>query len=121
MTPRQPFNKMSLIQIHQLIGTPNAIIQKFGLQVFDEASKHLSKGEEVVLSFHDLRNATTGFFNASIGNIYKNFPDTVEHLLKLEGIDSNSDWQEKIDEAIALVRDPAKAKALDQAIAALFF
>ncbi len=111
---------MAIVHIASFIGTPNAIIQKFGLQVFEEVSSHLSNREAVVLSFEDLKNATTGFFNASIGNIYKAFPETAEKLLKLEGIEQNPDWIEKVNDAIELVRNPEKAKELDKAIAALF-
>jgi len=111
---------MHTINIACLIGTPNAIIQKFGLKVFEEVSSYLEKGEKVSLSFSGLRNATTGFFHASIGNIYKKFPDTADYLLKMEGLEDMADWDEKVKDAIFLVQNPERAKALDEAISALF-
>lgn len=111
---------MTIINIAKLIGTPNAIIQKFGLQVFDEVIKTIESGDNVVLDFGDLRNTTTGFFHASIGNLFRKYGEEFFRLVIVSGIEKKGDWKEKYDEAIDLVKNPHRATEIDFAIAKLF-
>ena len=117
---RSHSDTMKMLHIDKIIGTENAIIHKFGLQVFEEASNYLSKGEKVLLDFSKVRNATTGFFNASIGNLFKRFQKDFFELVETKGLKENPDWKEKFDEAIELVRNPHRATEIDKAISALF-
>jgi len=111
---------MTEINIAELIGTPNAIIQKFGLQVFDETVALIDSGNQVLLNFSDLKNTTTGFFHACIGNLYKKYGEDFFQLVNVSGLHKKEDWKEKYDEAINLVRNPDKASEIDYAIAKLF-
>ncbi|HEY2581635.1 MAG TPA: DUF4325 domain-containing protein [Mucilaginibacter sp.] len=111
---------MTTINIAQLIGTPNAIIQKFGLQVFEETKNVIAKGDNVELYFGDLSNTTTGFFHASIGNLFKNYGNRFNTLITVSGIEKKEDWKEKFEEAINLVENPKQATEIDSAISKLF-
>jgi len=111
---------MTTVNIAHLIGTSNAIIQKFGLQVLDKANSLIERGENVELYFGDLSNTTTGFFHASIGNLYRAYGDQFFNLVTVSGIDKKEDWTEKYEEAINLVKNPKKANEIDFAISKLF-
>ncbi len=111
---------MMEIRIIDIIHTPNAILQKFGLQVFEEIKNNISKGEVIELSFDGVKNLTTGFCHASIGKIYTQFPQSADNLLKLTHISPDSDWKDKIQEAIAYAKEPTKAENNDKAISDLF-
>ncbi|NVM66885.1 hypothetical protein FHW88_005203 [Mucilaginibacter sp. SG538B] len=111
---------MTVINIAELIGTPNAIIQKFGLQVLEEAVKIIDSGNQVILDFSNLKNTTTGFFHASIGNLYKKYGEDFFQLVNVSSIDKKDDWKEKYEEAINLVKNPQQASEIDFAIAKLF-
>ena len=110
---------MTKYRIVDIIGTQNAIIQDFGLIVYEKVKIHLMNNEEVILSFDEIRNITSGFCNASIGNIYRVFPNTAKYLLKLEDITS-SNVNLKINEAIRLSADKEKIENQDSAITELF-
>lgn len=106
------------LNIKEIIGTPNAIIQSFGLKIFDEASILLSKNIPVVLDFSGIDNITSGFCNASIGKLYSTYSTNIDILLKIENI--NSLGMEKINDAIDLVSNSQKAQLIDKAVSALF-
>lgn len=107
------------LNIVEIIGTPNAIIQKFGLQVFEMISANLTSGNSVVLDFDGISNLTSGFCNASIGQLYTKYPMLVKNL-KVENIDQSSIWFEKIQDSINLAQNPEKALVIDNAILELF-
>lgn len=111
---------MPTISIKDIIGTPNAILQKFGLKVFSEVSNYVSANKKVIVSFKGVNNVTSGFLNASLGNLYKKFGESkVEKIVFLTDI-GDEDWKEKLEDAKSLALDPEKAKVLDKAIAELF-
>jgi hypothetical protein len=107
------------IKILDIINTPNAILHEFGLKVYDQAKPALIRGEEVKLSFENLRNVTSLFCNASIGKLYMEFPDKAPNLLKVENI-TNEYWWESIGEAIELAQDLKRSNARKEAISDLF-
>ncbi|WP_372772372.1 STAS-like domain-containing protein [Mangrovibacterium sp.] len=108
------------IYIKDVIGTSNAIIQKFGIQVFDKTSEIISQGDSAILDFDGITNLTSGFCNSSIGQIYTKFPTEAPVKVSIENIKTNSVWFEKINDAIELAQKPEKAKIIDDAILALF-
>lgn len=110
---------MKKLRIIDIIGTPNAILHKFGIQVFESISPFLQSNQEVTLSFEGLKNVTSGFCNASIGKAYLDFSDTGK-LLAIEGVGNYPIWQEKINDAIILALDPEKIILQDKAISELF-
>lgn len=110
---------MEKIFVKDIIGTSNAIIQKFGLLVFKEVNTYLSSDKPIILSFEGITNITSGFCHASIGNLFQVSNQKASQLLKIEGIHDTT-WQEKIDEAISLALNPKKSEELDSAIAELF-
>ena len=109
---------MPTINILQEIGSPNAILHRFGLHLFEVINREISKGEKVAVSFEGLHNVTSGFMNASFGNLYKRYGRKLDSLMTLEIHDT--DWKEKFDDAKTLALEPEKAKILDEAIADLF-
>lgn len=109
-----------IINISKVIGTSNAVIQKFGNQIFDEAFPYLLQGESITLDFQGITNLTSGFCNASIGKLYSTFPEISEDLIEIVNFETNSIWSEKILDAIELARNPERAQVLDEALLALF-
>jgi hypothetical protein len=110
---------MLTIDIARVIGTPNAIIQKFGLQVFQEASKAICSGQKVLIDFSNINNVTSGFFHAAIGNLVKEYGVKFDDLIELRGIDK-AEWKEKLEDAIKIASNPKKGLEIDQAISELF-
>ena len=110
---------MEKLIIKDIIGTQNAILHKFGLQVFNSASQFISKDSPIILSFNGLKNITSAFCNASIGKLYLDFPKTKE-LLYIEGVEENSIWQDKINDAINLATNPDLLKINESCIDELF-
>ena len=108
------------IDISEIIGTPNAILQKFGLQLKDVVLQEVKNGNTVELDFTSLNNATTGFFHASIGNLYQTLNGTYSKTVSIKGLEKNDTWQDKYDDAIDLVKNPEKANEIDKAISELF-
>ncbi len=121
MRPFSYLREMSQVRLNivEIIGTPNAIIQKFGNQVFELMSSNLNSGASVVLDFAGITNLTSGFCNASIGQIYTKYPLLAQNIT-IENIDLSSVWFEKIQDAIALAQNPEKALVIDNAILELF-
>lgn len=108
------------INIVDIIGTSNAIIQKFGNQIFDAAFPLLASGNSIVLDFSGVSNLTSGFCNASIGQLYSKLPLISSENIIIENIDQSSIWYEKIQDSIILAQNPEKAVIIDNAILALF-
>ncbi len=107
---------MQNLQILNIINTPNAVLQGFGEKVALEVEKHLLKGEKVVLSFEGLRSVTSGFIHASIGYLYSKFDKNITTLLQLKGVENNTLWQGKIDDAIELALDKEAKKIHEQCL-----
>lgn len=108
------------INIIDIIGTPNAIIQKFGNKIFEMSSCYLNSGASIVLDFQGISNLTSGFCNASVGQLYSKYPLIASNSIIIENIDSSSVWFEKIQDSIVLAQNPEKAVIIDNAILALF-
>lgn len=108
------------IVVSEVIGTPNAILHKFGLQVRDVVVKEWKNGNTIELDFSQLNNATTGFFHASIGNLFKEMNGSFEKTVITIGLEKNDTWKDKFEDAINLVKNPQKAQEIDKAISDLF-
>lgn len=109
-----------IIDIAQEIGTPNAILQKFGLQITELVLRETANNNTVVLDFSNLNNATTGFFHASIGNLKKQLNGSFYKTVSVKGLEKNHTWKDKYDDAIDMVVNPKKSDEIDKAIAELF-
>lgn len=109
---------MPVLKIIEIINTPNAILNSFGLKVYEIASQSISNNQPIVLSFQGLKNITSAFCNASIGKIYLTFPNA-SNLLSFEGLEQNSMWSEKVQDSIDLALNPEKIKQQNQAISDL--
>jgi len=109
---------MNTLRVIDIIGTQNAILHKFGLQVFEALKPYTSSNQPIILSFEGLKNVTSGFCNASIGKAYLEF-DNTDQLLTIVGSENNPIWQEKIQDAISLATTPEKIKIQDQAVSEL--
>jgi hypothetical protein len=110
---------MPSFNIKDVIGTQNAILQKFGLQLFEQIDPFISNGEFIDISFAGLANLTSGFANASFGNLYKKYGNDLSQLIRIVDLD-DVDWKEKLEDAKTLALNPNKAKIIDEAIADLF-
>lgn len=109
-----------VINITKVIGTPNAIIKKFGEQLYLTALPYITNNTPFTLDFSDIRNLTSGFCNASIGKLFLDFPEATSQLLSYSNLDANSLWKEKVEDAIYLAKNPEESKLYDSAIASLF-
>jgi hypothetical protein len=108
-----------VIKVLDIIETPNAILQKFGWQVYDFLSDKIENGQTIELSFEGLSNLTSSFCNASIGKLYTQYGETLEEKFKIIGI-TDEYWQERIEESKLLALNPEKAKELSHIVADLF-
>lgn len=108
-----------VVKVLNIIGTPNAILQKFGWQVHEFVSNKIESGQTVELSFEGLSNLTSSFCNASIGKLYTQYGEILEEKFKIIDIPDEY-WQERIEESKLLALNPEKAKAFDSIIADLF-
>jgi len=109
-----------IINISQVIGTPNAIIQKFGEKLYNEAYPYLKNNTSITFDFKGLNNLTSGFCNASIGRFFLEFPDYAEKFISFSNLESNSLWKEKVEDSIHLAKNPNENKLFDSALASLF-
>ncbi len=109
---------MISINILDIIKSQNAVTHNFGIQVYEVISPLLSNNTPVCLSFDGLKNITSGFANASIGKLYMDFSKAGE-LLKLEGVEKNVIWQEKVNNAIYLATNQEDIKLQNEAISEL--
>ena len=111
---------MHTIHVSELIGTPNAILHTFGIQVYEVALTALEKADRLVIDLTNLRNITSSFFHASVGNLYRDLGEAYFQKIVLKGMETRPDWQEKIQEALELVRNPKRVSETELAIASLF-
>lgn len=100
---------MKTIKIIEVIATSSASLHTFGERVFEAVKIEIDNDEKVVLSFEGLTALTTGFLNASIGNLYFVFGNKLKDNFELQGVDKPK-WQEKIQDAIALGSDEELSK-----------
>lgn len=111
--------EMNTLNISNSINTPNAILHSFGYAVFQKAQAILNNGNILILDFHGLKNVTSAFLHASVGNLVTFLGNTYEKRVHIQGI-SDPIWQEKINEAIELAKNPDYITEHEQAIALLF-
>lgn len=106
------------IKVLEAIGTPNAILHSFGMTVFDSAKNLVEENRPVIIDFNGVRNLTSAFLHASVGNLVTLTPNS-GNLVKVLGLD-DPDWQQKLEEAIKLARDPEHQKAIASQVSDLF-
>jgi hypothetical protein len=109
---------MEELKIIDIINSQNAILHDFGIKVYDRIKHYLQKKQKVLLSFEGLKNVTSGFCNASIGKLYLQFPEA-EELIQFKGLENHSIWQEKVNSAINLAKNPKKITLQNNAISEL--
>jgi hypothetical protein len=107
---------MKEIQIIDIINTRNAILHEFGIRVYEAAKPYLEANQSILLSFEGLKNVTSGFCNASIGKLYLEYPDAI---INLKGVEGHSIWNDKINDAIMLAKNPEIATIQNNAISDL--
>ena len=83
---------MKKIIILDIIGTPNAIITAFGVQIFQILKPEIDAGNKVVLSFAGLKNCNSHFLNPSVGELYLIFGEKLKELLIFEDLE-NQCWK----------------------------
>jgi|NGEPerStandDraft_6_1074524.scaffolds.fasta_scaffold149659_2 hypothetical protein len=109
---------MKELKIIDIINTQNAILHEFGLQVYDRIKPLLQANENVLLSFEGLKNVTSGFSNASIGKLFCDFKNA-DQLIQLSGLEGHPLWQEKVNNAITLAKNPEIIRLQNNAISEL--
>ncbi|MCE6989022.1 STAS-like domain-containing protein [Dyadobacter sp. CY323] len=82
---------MNTIEIFDVIQSKTAAFQDEGNQVYLLLEAEIVQGHRTVLSFVGIENCSTLFLNASIGRLYKKFPQNqIEALLTYDGIEAGS-------------------------------
>jgi hypothetical protein len=77
------------LQVHALIG-PNCITLEDGQVVYDRIYPELKAGHQIELDFKDVKLFASPFFNAAIGQLYKDFSsDELNQRLKMHGLTAN--------------------------------
>jgi hypothetical protein len=106
------------LQIHALIG-PNCITLEDGQVVYEIVYPELKAGHQIELDFKDVKLFASPFFNAAIGQLYKDFSsDELNHLLKMHSLTANgSIVLRKVGENAKAYYSSAKAKtAIESAV-----
>ena len=111
--------KNHIIKIKDLIGSSNAIIQKMGILVFESASDYFTRGYKVTLDFSGIDNLTSGFCNASIGQLYSTYPQAKDYL-QFINVNQNDIWLEKINDSIDQSADQEHSSIINNAVLSLF-
>ena len=111
---------MKNISIINIIGTSNAIIQAFGINVYNEILPYVNKNEDITIDFTGISNITSGFCNASIGKLYLDFPNYSPARIKIIGLTDNHIAIEKIQSAIDLATKPELSALNNKIISDLF-
>jgi hypothetical protein len=99
-----------IINISEVIGTPNAIIQKFGDNLYNEIYPVFKSNNPIILDFRGLSNLTSGFCNASIGRLFSDDFEKAKVLISFDSLSDNDIWKEKVFDAIDLAKNPSKSK-----------
>lgn len=77
------------LRIHQLVGS-NCITIEDGLAVYQKILPELQAKHTIELDFADVKLFASPFFNAAIGQLYKDFSsDDLNNLLKMRGLTAN--------------------------------
>ena len=111
---------MYTIHVVELIGTPNAILHPFGMEVYHKAKLVLQTEAAINLDLSGIRNVTSAFFHASVGNLFNDLKEDFFTRVKIVGAEDRPDWQEKIQDSIELIRHPSLQLETQQEVAALF-
>lgn len=106
------------IHVAEAIGTPNAILHSFGMTVFDSAKPIVLDNKPVIIDFNGVRNLTSAFLHASIGNLMTVNSNSAR-LITFNGLD-NPQWNEKLQDAINLALNPEKKDAIASELDELF-
>jgi hypothetical protein len=103
------------LQIQRLIG-PNCITIEDGLVIYEKILPELKAKRPVELDFADVKLFASPFFNAAIGQLYKDFSsDELNRLLKMRGLTANgSIVLRKVTENAKLYYSSERAKAAVQ-------
>lgn len=110
-------NKPS-INVLEAIGTPNAILHSFGMTVYDSAKSIVQENKPVIIDFNGVRNLTSAFLHASVGNLISMNPIN-QNLITIVGL-TNPQWEEKLRDAINLALNPEKRDAISEELNGLF-
>lgn len=111
---------MTRINVFELLGTPNAILHPFGMQVYQQAKQALTEHQQVTIDMKGIKNATSAFFHASVGNLFRDLGSEFSARVKVVGIEKRPDWQERISDSIELVKNPKRQTETQLEVAALF-
>jgi len=110
---------MTRLNISQEIGTPNAILLRFGIEMFNKIQCVLNADEIVVLDFKGMNAISTAFFHGSIGKLYQLLKEDFDTRIKVENM-GKEEWIIKYEDAIESVKFPEIEKVRQQAVNALF-
>lgn len=76
---------MKHIDIAYIIGSPSALTQEQGDQVYFEIINSFKKSEPITLDFSNVESMISPFLNNAIGKLYENYnSDQIRSMLKME-------------------------------------
>jgi hypothetical protein len=105
------------LQIHELIG-PNCITLEDGQVVYERVHPELKAGRSIELDFKDVKLFASPFFNAAVGQLYKDFSsEELNRLLIMRGLTPNgSIVLRKVGENAKVYYSSARAKNVIESV-----
>jgi hypothetical protein len=105
------------VQIHSLTG-PNCITLEDGQIVYETILPELKAGNRVELDFKGVKLFASPFFNAAIGQLYRDFSsDELNRLLDMRGLTANGEIVlRKVGENAKVYYSSAKAKSVIESV-----
>lgn len=106
------------LEVGQLVG-PNCITIDDGLVVYEKILPELKAKRQIELDFSTVKLFASPFFNAAIGQLYKDFSsDDLNDLLRMRGLSANgSIVLRKVTENAKVYYTSSRAKsAIDAAV-----
>ena len=102
-----------IVVIKDVIGTSEAILHTFGMEVATEIKEHLKNGHKVRVDFKGTKNVNISFTQYMIHPVYKAFPKEGRENVRFVNL-PNKFAKYELNEAISLENDPEKAKRIDK-------
>lgn len=106
---------MEELRIKKILGTPEAILPNYGLQVAKEVKKYLRGHKKVAISFKGLRYINTSFCGTLVSNLHHSSRKSTLKRVRMVGL-RNPNWKIMMGNSIDLVTHPKKFKRYQKAL-----
>lgn len=101
-----------IVVVKDVIGTPEAILHTYGLQIATDIKKHLRGGDTVKVDFKGTKHVNISFTHYMIHSIYKSYPKEGRENLRFVNF-PNKFAKKELEEALRL-ENPEKSKRINK-------